>query len=117
MKLEKKELEEKELEKGIRAWVGIDWADEKHDVSLYEVATGKQEALRISQSPEALQEWLGQLRSRYEEGYVAVVLEQGRGGLLNALMSCEFLVLYVINPKSLSSFREALRQRGHQRSG
>src|SRR6516165_8802770 len=100
-------LEEKEQEKSIRAWIGIDWADEKHDVSLYDVATGKQEKLTIRQSPEALQEWLGQLRSGYEGGYVAVVLEQGRGGLLNALMGCEFLVLYIINPKSLSSFREA----------
>ena len=100
-------LEEKEREKEIRAWIGIDWADEKHDVSLYEVASGKQEAVVIRQTPEALQEWLGQLRSKYEGGYVAVVLEQGRGGLLNALMGCEFLVLYIINPKSLSSFREA----------
>jgi len=100
-------LEEKELERPIRAWIGIDWADEKHDVSLYDVATDKQEVLTIRQSPEALQEWLGQLRSRYEGGSIAVVLEQGRGGLLNALMGCEFLVLYIINPKSLSSFREA----------
>src|SRR5213596_2370448 len=37
---EKLMLEEKELEKPIRAWIGIDWADEKHDVSLYDVATG-----------------------------------------------------------------------------
>src|ERR1700739_3828658 len=101
-------LEEKELEKRIRAWIGIDWADEKHDVSLYDVGPGKQEASIIRQSPEAVQEWLGQLRSRYEDGYVAVVLEQGRGGLLNALMGCEFLVLYIINPKSLRSFWGAL---------
>src|SRR5262245_37639584 len=100
-------LEEKELEKGIRAWIGIDWADEKHDVSVYDVGTGEEEALVIRQTPEGLQEWLGQLRAKYEGGYVAVVLEQGRGGLLNALMSCEFLVLYIINPKSLSRFREA----------
>jgi transposase len=100
-------VEEKEMEKAIAAWIGIDWADEKHDVSLYEVGSGKSEALVIRQTPEALQEWLGQLRSRYEGGYVAVVVEQGRGGLLNALMGCEFLVLYIINPKSLSSFREA----------
>ena len=100
-------MEEKELEKEIRAWIGIDWADEKHDVSVYDVASGEQETLVLRQTPEALQEWLGQRRSRYTDGYVAVVLEQGRGGLLNALMGCEFLVLYIINPKSLSSFREA----------
>ena len=108
MKLEENEQQEKP----IRGWVGIDWADEKHDVSLYEVETGKQEAFVIRHSPEALQEWLGQLRSRYEGGYVAVVLEQGRGGLLNALMGCEFLVLYIINPQSLSSFREAFYSSG-----
>jgi hypothetical protein len=104
-----KKLEEKEREKEIRAWIGIDWADEKHDVSVYDVASGKQEAIVIRQTPEGLQEWLGQLRSRYTDGYVAVVVEQGRGGLLNALMGCEFLVLYIINPKSLSSFRAAAR--------
>src|SRR5262245_6289383 len=105
-------LEEKELEKPIRAWIGIDWANENDDVSLYEVGTGKREALTLRQNPEALQEWLGQLRARYQGGYVAVVLEQGRGGLLNALMGCEFLVLYIINPKSLSSFREAFYSSG-----
>jgi hypothetical protein len=52
-------LEEKEMEKPIRAWIGIDWADEKHHVSLYDVETGKAEAATIRQSPEALQEWLG----------------------------------------------------------
>src|SRR4030095_3920618 len=57
-----------------RAWIGIDWADEKHDVSVYDVASGKQEAIVIRQTPEGLQEWLGQLRSRYTDGYVAVVL-------------------------------------------
>src|SRR5262249_8446200 len=100
-------MREEEKERTIRAWIGIDWADEKHDVSLYDLASGKEEALVIRQTPEALQEWLGQLRSKYPGGHVAVVLEQGRGGLLNALMGCEFLVLYIINPKSLSSFREA----------
>ena len=100
-------MEQREVEQEIRAWIGVDWADEKHDVSLYDLASGKQEAMVIRQTPEALQEWLGQLRSRYRDGYVAVVLEQGRGGLLNVLMGCEFLVLYIINPKSLSSFRDA----------
>jgi transposase len=94
-------------QKQIRAWVGLDWADQKHDVSLYEVATGKQERIEIRHSPEALQQWLGELRGRFPGGYVAVVMEQGRGALLNVFMSCEFLVLYIINPKSLSSFREA----------
>lgn len=99
-------------EREIVAWIGIDWADAKHDVSLYEVATGKQERQQVAQSPEALQEWIGQLRARYGRGTVAVVLEQGRGALLNALMGTEFLVLYILNPKSLSSYREAFYPSG-----
>lgn len=93
--------------KEMRAWIGIDWADAKHDISLYEEGSGKQERLEVGSSPEALAEWIGQLRARYGEGQVAVVLEQGRGALLNVLMGCEFLVLYIINPKALSSYREA----------
>ena len=82
------------MNKELQAWIGIDWADEKHDVSLYEVATGRQQRLEVKQSPEALAEWIGQLRTRYgNAGQVAVVLEQGRGALLNVLMGCEFLVL------------------------
>ena len=57
-------MEERDEEKSIRAWIGIDWADEKHDVSIYDVASGKQEALIVRQNPEALQEWLGQLRCK-----------------------------------------------------
>ena len=102
-------LEKKEMGREIRAWIVVDWADQKHDVSVYDVRTGQEEGYEIRHTPEALQEWLGELRSRYgEDGNVAVVLEQGRGGLLNALMGCEFLVLYPINPKAMSNYREAL---------
>ena len=37
-------LNEKEQERAIRAWIGIDWADEKHDVNVYDVASGKRGA-------------------------------------------------------------------------
>jgi transposase len=76
-------------------------------VSLYEVSTGKRERYELPHSPESIQEWVGELLSRYGDGQVAVVLEQGRGALLNALMNYELFVLYPINPKSLSSYRDA----------
>ena len=104
----RKESFQKVSDKEVQAWVGVDWADRKHEVSIYEVATSRQQRLELEQSPEALSEWIGQLRLRYgSRGQVAVVLEQGRGALLNVLMGCEFVVLYVINPKSLSRYREA----------
>jgi transposase len=91
----------------IKAWIGIDWADQKHDVSVFDVSTGKATREELKQTPEALQEWIAQLRGRYEGGHVAVVLEQGRGALVHALLGYEFLVLYIVNPKALSSYREA----------
>jgi len=35
----------KELEKPIQAWIGVDWADQKHDVSLYEVSVTRHDLL------------------------------------------------------------------------
>src|SRR6266581_5190464 len=33
--VKKKGVEMKEMERPIRAWIGVDWSDQKHDVSLY----------------------------------------------------------------------------------
>jgi transposase len=91
----------------IAAWVGLDWADQQHQVCLYDVATSQVESSRLEQSAEALQEWLGQLRARYGGAKVAIVLEQSRGPVLYGLMSCDFVVLYPVNPESLANYRKA----------
>jgi transposase len=101
-----------EMTRPIVAWIGMDWADQKHDVSVYVVDTGKSERYEVQHSAEALQEWLGRLRAQFPGGDVAVVLEQGRGGLLHALMNCDFLRLYPINPRSLSNYRAAFYSSG-----
>ena len=59
-----------------------------------------------------MQEWLIQLRNRYGGKRVAVVLEQARGGLIYALMSTDFLVIYPVNPQSLAKYRKALYPSG-----
>jgi transposase len=92
------------------AFIGIDWADEKHDVYL--MADGKCEHCVIAQDAEALQAWVSDLRRRFDGRPVAVCLEQSRGGLIYALLNYEFLVLFPINPKQLSRYREALAPSG-----
>jgi transposase len=93
---------------GYAAFVGIDWADEQHAVSL--CAAGSTQVVRatLDQTPEALSQWASNLRTRFPNGKIAVALEQARGALLAALSSYEHIVLYPINPKSLARFREAL---------
>jgi transposase len=94
------------------AWIGLDWADSEHKISSYDIASGQVESYCLKHSPEALQRWLEDLRNRYKGGKVAVVLEQSRGAVLYALMSCDFVVLYPVNPQALASYRKAFYPSG-----
>ena len=94
------------------AYIGIDWADQKHDICLSASVDGKSEYKKISSSPEALTEWLSQLRLRFPEGNVAVCLEQSRGALIYHLMTYDFLVLFPVNPITLARYRKAFNTSG-----
>jgi transposase len=96
----------------IAAWIGMDWADSEHQVCSYDVASGQTEASTLKHSAETLRDWLAGLRKRYHGAKVAVVLEQSRGALLYALMSCDFLVLFPVNPQSLANYRKAFNPSG-----
>jgi transposase len=89
------------------AYLGIDWADKKHDLCLLDVATGKKTRLVIQHTPAAIAEYFTSLRGRYPGQRIAVGLEQARGPLLFALLQYDFLVLYPINPTTLAKYREA----------
>jgi len=89
------------------AFCGFDWADSKHDICLVDAASGKKEFSVIKHTPQALQEWASSLRTRFGGRLVAVCLEQSRGPLIFALLKYDFLVLYPINPSTLSNYREA----------
>lgn len=89
------------------AYVGIDWADETHFLSLCEADRGTVERRQLDHKPEALAQWVNELQRRYPGRRIAVALEQSRGALVYALMNYEFLVLYPVNPKALAKFREA----------
>ena len=94
------------------AYVGIDWADEKHDLALLPTGQAKEEHRQLDQTPEAIDAWATELRQRFGGQSVAICLEQSKGGLIYALMKYDFLVLYPINPKQLARFREALAPSG-----
>jgi transposase len=99
-------------QKEIVGWIGVDWADESHHVSEYRVETGSGESYAIRHTAESLQEWLNQLRERYNGKRIAIVLEQARGGLIYALMSTNFIEIYPVNPQSLAKYRKALYPSG-----
>ncbi|NJO49177.1 MAG: IS110 family transposase [Leptolyngbyaceae cyanobacterium RM2_2_4] len=89
------------------AYIGIDWADQKHDICLYDPTTEQFEFSIISSQPEAIATWAEGLRKRFNGGAIAICTEQKRGPLIYALCKYEFLVLYPINAQTVAKYRQA----------
>ena len=94
------------------AFVGIDWADSKHDLSVISASGEKPAHQEIAHTPEALSDWLNKLRLQFPEGQIAICLEQSRGALIFHLLMYDFITLFPVNPKSLARFREAFTTSG-----
>jgi transposase len=89
------------------ATIGWDWADKKHDLWVRPAEGAKSQHLILEQTPEALHEWVAQLRQRFAGQPVAICLENSRGPAISALMAYDFIVIFPINPKALKSYRAA----------
>jgi len=93
-----------------KATVGIDWADQKHDVFV-RFAKGDSYRRKIDSRPEAIQEWLLELRSACAEGKIAIALEQRRGALFYQL--CTHLnwidLSFQAGPKTIRSIVNCLK--------
>ena len=94
------------------AFIGIDWADQQHAFCLQVAGQEPMERGVLEQTADALGSWVAQLLQRFGGRPVAVALEQSRGGLVHALMNYDFLVLYPLHPKTVSSFRQAFKSSG-----
>lgn len=101
-------------QRSIAAFVGIDWADQKHDIALRANSSqAKLEHSQIESQPEALSDWVLQMRERFgSEGKILICLEQSRGALIHFLMGYDCFELYPINPKQLDNYRKAFRPSG-----
>jgi transposase len=96
------------------AFVGIDWADSKHDIHVDPVEAAAPFHEVIDSKSEGLQDWILKMRERFgrDGAKVLVCLEQSKGSLIYQLMEYDFFVLYPINPKTLAKYREAFRPSG-----
>src|SRR5713101_3672316 len=90
------------------AFIGIDWADAKHDICLQAAGTAKRECFQLDHTPEAIEAWVTTLRTRFSGQPVAVCRELTKGPLVSALRKYDFLVLFPLNPLTLARYREAL---------
>jgi transposase len=96
----------------LAARIGIDWADQKHAVSLQAAGSDKIERRQLDHTPEAIVEWITGLRQRFQGRQVGIAIETSRGPLVHALLEYDFLILFPVNPRSLARFREAFTPSG-----
>jgi len=100
----------------IAAFIGIDWADEKHRWALQVAGPpGPRtpvEQGEVAHTPEALEAWICALGARYPGRSLAIALEQSRGALLFALSKYAHVVLYPIHPNTLDHYRKSFYPSG-----
>jgi len=89
------------------ATIGLDWADQKHDLWLQPTDGSRPEYFKLEQTPEALHAWVAKIRERFSNRRIAVAVETSRGPVISALMAYDFIVLFPVNPKGLKSYRDA----------
>ena len=87
--------------------IGLDRSDRKADLYLIDPCSATAEKQAIDTSPEALHEWLYQLRQKHAQARVAICLEQPAANLILFLEPYSWITLYAINPITLQKFREA----------
>ncbi len=90
------------------AYVGIDWADTKHDVCLQVAGNERREFDCIAHQVGCIDEWARALHKRFG-GTIAIALELAKGPIVYALQKYDFFVLFPINPSTLAKYRQAFK--------
>src|SRR5687767_11653804 len=96
----------------LAAFIGLDWADQHHDVALQVAGSATIETHRLAHDPTTLGAWLAALDRRFAGQPVGISIETSRGPLVHALLEAPFVVLYPVNPRSLQRFRETFAPSG-----
>jgi transposase len=89
------------------AFIGIDWADKKHDICLVVAGSDKRERSILQHRPAALREWADTLRERFAGAPIAVCIELSQGPIVSALLEHDFFVLFPVQPTTLARYRNA----------
>ena len=106
------EIEVFQQEPGFAAFVGIDWADQKHVWCLQAAGAAQRESGELEHTPEAVEAWVGQLCQRFGNRPIAVAVEQVKGALVFMLCKYEPLHLFPVPSAMAANLREALYPSG-----
>lgn len=90
------------------AYVGIDWADSKHDVCIQTSTGESREFDVIAHRVDVIDQWVKSLRDRFG-GPLAVAVELSKGPIVTVLQKYDFIVIFPINPSTLATYRKAFK--------
>jgi transposase len=89
------------------AYIGIDWADRKHDVCLQVAGTDRVETSVVEHRPKVIAEWARGLRERFAGQPIAVAIELSQGPIVSALLEHDIFTIFPVNPSTLAKYRRA----------
>lgn len=93
------------------AFVGIDWADKKHDICIQSADNSDRQFITIPHTVEDLNEWAISLYKQFK-GPIAIAIELQKGPIISVLQKYEFIVIFPIHPTTLAKYREAFNPSG-----
>jgi transposase len=94
------------------AFVGIDWADQKHAWCLQVAGSPQRESGELEHKVETVEAWVAQLCQRFGECPIAIAVEQAKGALVYMLAKYECLHLFPVPSTMAASMRKALHPSG-----
>ena len=86
------------IDKKPTAFIGVDWADQLHAWHL--VLDDQHHSGYFKQQPQAIDQWVAQLRSQFPGCQLAVIVEQSKGALVTALLKYEDIQIFPIGDTS-----------------
>jgi transposase len=92
--------------KPFTAYIGIDWADTKHDICIQAAGEEHREFSRISHKVDEIEDWAQAMYRRFG-GPIAIAVELSKGPIVYALQKYDFFVIFPVNPSTLAKYREA----------
>lgn len=90
------------------AFVGLDWADAKHDYCIQSLDGSIKSIGVIQHDPAEIERWVTELHERFG-GKLAFALELSSGPIVYALQKYEFIDIFPIAPSTLAKYREAFK--------
>ena len=96
-----------DLKSEFSIYVGLDWANSKHDVCV-QIGNGDVRSFYvIKHTPEAIDAWLLSLRKECK-GNIAIAVELTKGPIVYALQKYNFVTVFPIHGLTLARYRQAM---------